>query len=136
MYIYTHIQGANLAMHVMDRSVDLTRRLPEKQVVKAIKRNLLYDPVPHPEDATKVWIFIYICIYIYICMYIYMYMYVYMYIYDCIYAHMYMNISAHTYIRTHMRPHVHAHSQTHSNPYSIIYISAYSRSCIYTYIRM
>ena len=31
--------------HVMLRSVDLTHRLPEKQVVKAIKRNLLYDPV-------------------------------------------------------------------------------------------
>ena len=37
----------------MLRSVDLTRRLPEKQVVKAIKRNLLFDPVPPPEDVSE-----------------------------------------------------------------------------------
>eukprot|EP00802_Teleaulax_amphioxeia_P008452 Tamp_08461.p1 GENE.Tamp_08461~~Tamp_08461.p1 ORF type:complete len:574 (+),score=144.21 Tamp_08461:24-1724(+) len=39
--------------HVMLRSVDLTHRLPEKQVVKAIKRNLLYDPPPPPEDTRQ-----------------------------------------------------------------------------------
>lgn len=46
-------KGTNIAFNVLDRSVDLTRRLPEKQVVKAIKRNLLYDPVPPPEDLSK-----------------------------------------------------------------------------------
>lgn len=36
----------------MYAGVELTHKLPEKQVLKAIKRNLLYDPVPPPEDLS------------------------------------------------------------------------------------
>lgn len=46
-------RNVNLAFHVLDRSVDLTHRLPEKQVVRAIKRNLIYDPPPPPEDLSE-----------------------------------------------------------------------------------
>ena len=42
----------NLAFNTMYGSVQLTHRLPEKQVLKAIKRNLLYDPVLPPEDLS------------------------------------------------------------------------------------
>ena len=37
----------------MYAGVQLTYSLPEKQVLRAIKRNLLYDPIPPPEDLSK-----------------------------------------------------------------------------------
>lgn len=42
----------DLHWNTMYAGVELTHRLPEKQVLKAIKRNLLYDPVPPPEDLS------------------------------------------------------------------------------------
>ena len=90
----------NYNFHVMLRSVDLTRRLPEKQVVKAIKRNLLFDPVPPPEDVSEskrarilpYWAPRYICVLWFITyrIRVLLFMYVFSYLCMCslIYAHL------------------------------------------------
>jgi len=46
-------RGIKIEMNVLRRGIDLTSRLPEKQVVKAFKRNLLYDPLPPPQVLSK-----------------------------------------------------------------------------------